>query len=1156
MKRNIYILLLLILLPLWTSAQQINIPWQCGFEESDSVEIGEWVLNDGTPDAADQWVIGKAVRSEGKQSLYISADNGATAAYGSQPDIVMAYRKIHFPEHTSGVRQYVISFDWCVEETAGALYVFFDYASTLLTGSKNVLQYATDNNTLGSGLPSNILNQARYVSGSAYSRKQVMQNQTRWMNVTIDAGLDPNGQVLPYSDGITAKNSQKDFALVFVWVSHNANPKNVRKGACVDNIQIATATWPKPANLKVENHCEDSTLVLSWEAGLDGYAIEYRKSSSVSWHKYLDNSQGINHSFTIKNLRDGSYDMRVRGWKKDVNSNVTDTTAWSTISSYSYFCPQNQCLVYTDLDAAVCTFGPSNDIALNTVKADFGATNVRSLHTVNIDQNAYDIRTNNGLKIVPDGFNASVRLGNWWSPGNNQQYNEVVGGNPINGESVTYSMQVDAQKGAILLLHYAMIFEESNHDRIDQPYFKLTVKDQWGDIVNGECGTQDFFCPMAADEMISEAEKRIEKEGWKVFKAGNHPERDVDRGFNGINIWWKDWSTMGLNLSDYDGANLTITIESRGCGMSAHYGYGYFTLSCTSASIETEQCGLNPTNTAIAPEGFDYEWYALQDSVAYAHHLDSVNGHAVVVCRTAELTVPASDDQTYICRLFYKDSPDCWFELRTVLASRNPVARYGYQWNPADCINRVNLVDSSRVGNYKSDGSMVLTDEHCEYTNWTVTSLRTGRSINDAGDKIHFDVAPEGDSLVVALTTYIADGECSDNLTDTIVFPSILTPDSVIYDTICDNHTYSFAGQTLKTTGVFYDSLTNQYGCDSVSVLYLTVNPTNRETRIDTISSARLPYLFTGHSQGRDTTIMCGENKGVPATANYQIKFANQYRCDSTINLKLTVIPLLQVETEQLPSLCADGQSLDMAYLIRQGDFDSLVVHFDQTVWNYGLTDTVIYHDPYSNPVTPPANSALSFAYDKRIIPGLYSATLTFYQHKCCGLPQTVTMPLDVRYAASVIEQKWNDVLALLNAKYNGGYEFTAYQWYENEALIPGATMPYLYQPLTPGSSYSALLTRADGVQQFTCPIIASDRSGLEIQPFPSLAVAGNRMPIRCNQAFELRIYTVSGALYASYDFSAGGNTFMAPAQPGIYILQMITDNQDNKQSQRLIVTP
>ena len=48
--------------------------------------------------------------------------------------------------------------------------------------------------------------------------------------------------------------------------------------------------------------------------------------------------------------------------------------------------------------------------------------------------------------------------------------------------------------------------------------------------------------------------------------------------------------------------------------------------------------------------------------------------------------------------------------------------------------------------------------------------------------------------------------------------------------TICSNESYNWRGRTLTQTGTYYDSLTTVAGCDSVYVLALTVNPSNEYT--------------------------------------------------------------------------------------------------------------------------------------------------------------------------------------------------------------------------------------------------------------------------------------------------------------------------------------
>jgi len=386
-----FILLIGFLPQLAVAQSNIHVPWSCGFEENEPTELSQWVLNTSTPDAVDQWHIGKAIRSEGKQSLYISTDSGQTAGFGTSPNTVMAYRRIKFPE---GFKEYDISFEWR-SQGDGKLYVFFDYSATLiddLSNEYNLVRYMSS--TSGNTLPTKVLDKARYVYSSTFDRYSVMSNSKAWMNVAIDAGAGTT-----YSERVSTKNSKKEFALVFVWVSTNQTPDNVTVGACIDNIQIASAYKKKPTGLSYQTECSDSSITVFWDGGLQGYMVFYRKASTYSWRQITYQGSLTQPSFTVTGLQDARYDFRIQGWATYVDDNthqqVTDTFASSTINACLLYCPENQCINFADLKNADCTYGPYTDLYTHHQLVDHGPDDVLSLHTVNTDPEAYDLRTNN-----------------------------------------------------------------------------------------------------------------------------------------------------------------------------------------------------------------------------------------------------------------------------------------------------------------------------------------------------------------------------------------------------------------------------------------------------------------------------------------------------------------------------------------------------------------------------------------------------------------------------------------------------------------------------------------------------------------------------------------------------------------------------------------
>lgn len=97
-----------------------------------------------------------------------------------------------------------------------------------------------------------------------------------------------------------------------------------------------------------------------------------------------------------------------------------------------------------------------------------------------------------------------------------------------------------------------------------------------------------------------------------------------------------------------------------------------------------------------------------------------------------------------------------------------------------------------------------------------------------------------------------------------------------ISDSICQGQTYSFGGNVLTTAGIYNYTTSNQNGCDSTTVLTLSVNPNHNTTIYDTICQG-YSYVF-GSSV-------------IATSGTHNITLANQFGCDSVITLYLTVIP-------------------------------------------------------------------------------------------------------------------------------------------------------------------------------------------------------------------------------------------------------------------------
>lgn len=152
---------------------------------------------------------------------------------------------------------------------------------------------------------------------------------------------------------------------------------------------------------------------------------------------------------------------------------------------------------------------------------------------------------------------------------------------------------------------------------------------------------------------------------------------------------------------------------------------------------------------------------------------------------------------------------------------------------------------------------------------------------------------PNG-SQVTTTGTYVS------NLTTGLGCDSVITTQltvlpiqrTAVYDTICDNQTYALpGGSTVNTAGVYVDTLTDVYGCDSVVTTNLTVHPTYQYTVIDSICDG---YSYTLPDGTQATT-----------TGTYTSNLTTGQGCDSVITTQLTVLPIQQ--TTVYDTICDDA---------------------------------------------------------------------------------------------------------------------------------------------------------------------------------------------------------------------------------------------------------
>ena len=518
------------------------------------------------------------------------------------------------------------------------------------------------------------------------------------------------------------------------------------------------------------------------------------------------------------------------------------------------------CIDPTNLTAAytTCFYGTYGDPVADTGSIDYGYSSPLSRHTIHYDANERDPRTQNLLPTIPEGATASVRLGNW---SHNSSAPEA--------EAISYGIAVDTLDFNLLIMRYAAVLQDPNHSRDKQPRFSLELLDATGRVLDSTCGRADFI---ANYQM-----------GWNV--APN-------------NVLWKDWTTVGVDLTPYAGQTVYVRLTTRDCNEGSHYGYAYFTLECMRKNITTSRCGIVDDNQLTAPAGFNYYWYT------------SLSADTLSTSQT--IVVPTDNTLSYLCQVSFVDNPTCNFTMSAFAGTRYPLSLFDYQVTLAECSFDVSFTNRSTIS---SDGiTPVGTGEGVESSLWI---LGNGDTIDDYNTFANY---PEG-NYNVSLITGIAGDACLDTLTvplnlvlpptgmrlegpvercwnqptDTIWLHNVVSlvssnsqwtlDDSTVVGTKTQKRFYLLVDSLSYAPGTYTFNVTalDSVGCTKSLTHTLTVHYSYRQYDTLHLCSLLLPYSW------RDTTITTADLTPPSSVSDHTIHRYSIHSCDSVMKLHLTL---------------------------------------------------------------------------------------------------------------------------------------------------------------------------------------------------------------------------------------------------------------------------
>ncbi len=390
-------------------------------------------------------------------------------------------------------------------------------------------------------------------------------------------------------------------------------------------------------------------------------------------------------------------------------------------------------------------------------------------------------------------------------------------------------------------------------------------------------------------------------------------------------------------------------------------------------------------------------------------------------------------------------------------------------------------------------------------------------------------------------TTYTFDGDGQRDITDTKKLTSIYGCDSLVTmrlhfnetkqsefsAMICDNEQYTWNGKSYNTAGDHIQTLKTSLGCDSVVTLHLTLNPTYKTNWNDTI--------LTGNS-------ITWEGTTYSSPGDYTKYLHSQQGCDSVVTLHL-IENLLIVNEVSYEDFCIE-QSSDMSFTIQVaiGYIDYAQLSFSEEAHLQKIHDTKVNINGNNDAITVkiPANADA----------GIYGLRIDYYYRNNVVHTQNVTFR--ILYPASVLLQKWNDFIGVQTYNYNGGYNFVAFEWYKDGEPIAGQTSSYIYMPLEIGAAYTALLTDENGVQLFTCPLIAVDKDDIGL--YPTVIRKSSMMSLHLTRPAQMLVYDATGKLISEKHYEEGDFSVPAPQESGIYVTHIIPDDNSTDRSYKIVV--
>lgn len=361
-------------------------------------------------------------------------------------------------------------------------------------------------------------------------------------------------------------------------------------------------------------------------------------------------------------------------------------------------------------------------------------------------------------------------------------------------------------------------------------------------------------------------------------------------------------------------------------------------------------------------------------------------------------------------------------------------------------------------------------------------------------DRIYKDVADSVDATYCCeLTNHVG----SFTLEQEVGATTIIEEEPV---TLSFGQTYTWDknGKTYRVSGLYEDTVlypdTNYHSCaKTIYRLPLTIAELNCPGTFHVIDS------------------ICGDAKG------FQVAFHYDEQYDTSDDEKTdTIQPSVYSFKVDFPESWNKQDSTlvqvdEMTTFRKKGYKDltqSVVVNLSQ------MDGTITIPIPLDSVIS--ANGDKVYIYPR---PDTYKMNLIVTN--LCNQEDTIPLEYTILYPSHVIYQRWNDVLAIYNEHYNGGYPVSAVRWYRNgvQETALGEHGSYirrtdLVSDIVP---YWAEITRSDDGKTFcTCRFTPAEQS----VPDKPVFAGDQQIEVRRVGSRNLQVLTETVGQYTIFDMS------------------------------------